>query len=147
MRPWHEVVVLLLEDVVVRSVDYPSLEDFLERRLNFERVEEDECILETLRLKPAAVLMRGEGTAVYSGQFMGVKVAVEFLGAMEKEVEVVKVDDEEQKVYSARYEMIKAVSESGYALQRLVEELEVDLGLRIGRREWVFHRIEALDLA
>lgn len=147
MKPWHEVVVLLLEDVVVRSMDYPSLEDFLERRLNFEKVEEDESILETHRHRPASVLTREERTAVYTGYFMGVKVTIEFLGTIEKEVEVMKVNDEEQKIYNARYEMIKAISESGYTLQRLVEELEVNLGLHIGKREWVFHRVDALDLA
>ncbi|MEM1508243.1 MAG: hypothetical protein QXY49_02610 [Thermofilaceae archaeon] len=147
MKQWHEVVVLLLEDVVVRSMDYTSLEDFLERRLGFGKVEEDESILETHRHKPVSILTREERTAVYTGYFMSVKITIEFLGTIEKELETMKVNDEEQKIYSAKYEMIKVISESGYTLQRLIEELEVNLGLHIGKREWVFHRIDALDLA
>ena len=48
--------------------------------------------------------------------------------------------EEKFPVYTTEYQMIKLVSESGYAMQHLIERLTVDLGLKIKSREWVFHR-------
>ncbi|MEM0345013.1 MAG: hypothetical protein QXP94_02400 [Thermofilaceae archaeon] len=146
LRPWREVVQLVLEGVRLRSTDYRSLEEYLERRLGFRRVEGDEVVLRTLRLETAGehaeiTVERGFETTVYAGYFMGVDVLAEFLGEEEKGMEVVSVDGEEFNVFTSAYKMVKFSSVSGYVLQRLLEELVVDLGIQYSRKDWTFHRI------
>lgn len=149
-RPWHEVVQLVLEGVRLRSTDYRTLEEYLEKRLGFRRVGDDEVVLRTLRMETAGehaeiVVERGFETAAYAGHFMGVDVLIEFLGAEEKGVEVVTVNGEELNVYTSAYKMVKFSSVSGYALQRLLEELVVNLGIQYSKKEWVFHRVAELE--
>lgn len=146
LKPWGEIVQLVLEGVRLRSTDYRSLEEYLERRLGFRRVEEDEVVLRTLRLETGGehaeiMVERGFETAVYVGRFMGVDVLAEFLGAEEKGTEVLSIDSEELNVYTAAYKMVKFSSVSGYVLQRLLEELKVDLGIQYSGRDWTFHRV------
>ena len=144
---WHEVVTLVLRDVVFRSVDYRSLEEFLVERYGFSRVEREEAITAFSRLKvgePARpveeVITRCSSTEIYEGWFLDAKIVVEFFGDIVREEDVVKIDGRPVVVYVVRYQMIKMVSESGYALQRLMEQLSVSLGLHVGKRDWAFHR-------
>lgn len=145
-----EVVTLVLRGVAFRSLDYSSLEDFLEKALSFSRVEVEEVVVgrEEQLLAPRArvVELVSEREMVrYSGSYVDAVVVVEILGSVKRGEEVVKVNGEEQKVFVAKYEMVKFVSKSGYALQRLVEELEVELGLHAEERGWAFHRVRDLE--
>jgi len=140
-------VTLVLRDVVFRSIDYRSLEEFLVERCGFNRIEREEAVTASgrLRIVEAAhpveeIITRCSSTEIYEGRFLDARVVVEFFGDIVREEDIVKVNGRPVVVYVVRYQMIKLVSESGYALQRLMEQLSVSLGLHVGKSEWTFHR-------
>ena len=81
---------------------------------------------------------------IYEGTYMESKIGIYILGdATHMEYVVAEAGkDEERKytVYMVEYQMIKLISESGYAIQQLIERLTVDLGMEIKSKEWIFHR-------
>lgn len=78
---------------------------------------------------------------ILEGVFLGSKILVYIMGEVIcKEDNVETSEGEWYKIYTANYQMIKFVSESGYAIQQLVERLRSDVGLKIGSKEWSFYR-------
>ncbi|MEM3629606.1 MAG: hypothetical protein QXE06_09610 [Candidatus Bathyarchaeia archaeon] len=79
---------------------------------------------------------------IYEGTFLESKIGIYILGeTTRREDVVVRADKKEQyTVFTVEYQMIKLVSESGYAIQQFIERLAIDLGIEIKSREWVFHR-------
>lgn len=148
----REIVVLVLKDVVYRHSEFGSLEEFLVERYGFSKIEEKEHEISELK---KIILIEREGTIleeetekkfsslkIYEGSHLDAKIRICILGdVIQKEDIIVGTGEEGQyPVYTAEYQMIKLISESGYAMQQLIERLAVDLGLEIKSREWVFHR-------
>jgi hypothetical protein len=149
----REIVVLMLKDVVYRHSEFRSLEEFLVERYGFGKIEEKEYKISELKkiipieeAKAPAVLeeieKRLSSLKIYEGSHLDAKIEVYVLGdVIQKEDMIMGANREEQyPVYTAEYQMIKLISESGYAMQQLIERLTVDLGLEIKSKEWVFHR-------
>ena len=87
------------------------------------------------------ILRRCSVLEIYEGSFRDAEISVCFLGETSRERDTVEINrGERYYLYIAKYQMVKLISESGYALQRFMEELSVHLGLKIGKKEWVFHR-------
>jgi len=150
--PPREIVVLVLKDVVYRHLEFRLLEEFLVERYGFSKIEEKEHEISELR---KIIPIEREGTIleeeiekklsslkIYEGSHLDAKIRICILGdVVQKEDTIVGTGEEEQyPVYTAEYQMIKLISESGYATQQLIERLTVDLGLEIRSKEWVFHR-------
>jgi hypothetical protein len=148
----REIVVLVLKDVVYRHSEFGSLEEFLVERYGFSKIEEKEHEISELK---KIIPIEREGTIleeetetklsslkIYEGSHLDAKIRICILGdVIQKEDIIVGTGEEGQyQVYTAEYQMIKLISESGYAMQQLIERLAVDLGLEIKSREWVFHR-------
>lgn len=148
----REIVVLVLKDVVYRHSEFRSLEEFLVERYEFGKIEEKEYEISELK---KIIPIEREGTIleeeiekkfsslkIYEGSHLDAKIRVCILGdVIQKEDVIVGTEEEGQYlVYTAEYQMIKLISESGYAVQQLIERLAVDLGLEIKSKEWVFHR-------
>lgn len=148
-----EIVVLVLKDVVYRHSEFRSLEEFLVEKYGFSKIEEKEHkISELKKLIPieeagtSAILEEIEkklsSLKIYEGNYLDAKIRVCILGdVIQKEDIIVGAGEEEEyPVYTAEYQMIKLIGESGYAMQHLIERLTVDLGLKFKSKEWVFHR-------
>lgn len=156
-----ELVVLLLKGVVFRHTDYRSLEEYLAEKYGFRKVEEKEQVLSEIRqvvlanhekivfqeeAKSPVVLEETEEKIstlkVYEGEYLDAKVSIYVMGDVtQREDIVIEVCGERQyPIYTSEYQLIKIASESGYALQKLIERLTIDLGLDIRSKDWVFHR-------
>jgi hypothetical protein len=124
----------------------------LVERYGFSKIEEKEHEISELR---QMIPIESEGTIweeetetklsslkIYEGSHLDAKIRICILGdVIQKEDIIVGTGEEGQyQVYTAEYQMIKLIGESGYAMQQLIERLSVDLGLEIKSREWVFHR-------
>jgi len=160
MSAWREIVVLVLRNVVYESIEIPSLEEFLIQKYGFRKVEEEvvevseteekipvhrkKILFEEEKLAPMVleeILRRCSVLEIYEGSFRDAEISVCFLGETSRERDTVEINrGERYYLYIAKYQMVKLISESGYALQRFMEELSVHLGLKIGKKEWVFHR-------
>lgn len=148
----RELVVLVLKHVVYRHLELRSLEDFLAEKYGFRKIEEKEHKISELKhitpIERKEVAFEEEierklsSLKIYEGNYLDAEVKVYILGdVVQKEDVVVGAGEEGQySVYTAEYQMIKLVSESGYAIQQLIERLNIDLGLEIRSEEWVFHR-------
>lgn len=157
-----ELVVLLLRNVIFRNSDFRSLEDFLVERYGFSQVEEKEQEISELKqlITPEykkRIALEGESEApvvleenekklsvmkIYEGTFIESKITVYIIGeTTQKEDLVTGVETEEQyTIYNAEYQLVKFVSDGGYAIQQLIERLTTDLGISFGSKEWIFHR-------
>jgi hypothetical protein len=142
----------VLRDTVYRHLELRSLDDFLVEKYGFSKIEAKEHEISELR---QIIPIEREGTIleeetekklssfkIYEGRHLDAKIRICILGdVIQKEDVIVGTGEEGQyPVYTAEYQMIKLISESGYAMQQLIERLAVDLGLEIKSREWVFHR-------
>jgi len=156
----REIVVLVLKNVIYQHTELSSLEEFLVKRYRFERVEEETCEVSGTRLKlpldqerlplkeKSGVPSVWEGrqrryssVEIYEGDYLDAKIRVYFLGDIIREKDILEISEVERSpLYLVKYQMVKLASESGYALQRLIERLHVDIGLKVGSEEWVFHR-------
>lgn len=156
----REIVVLVLKNVIYQHTELSSLEEFLVKRYRFERVEEETCEVsgtrwkllldqERLPLKEKSGIpsvwegrqRRYSSVEIYEGDYLDEKIRVYFLGDIIREKDMLEISEEERSpLYLVKYQMVKLASESGYALQRLIERLHVDTGLKVGSEEWVFHR-------
>ncbi|MEM2272643.1 MAG: hypothetical protein QXX56_00310 [Candidatus Bathyarchaeia archaeon] len=157
----RELVVLLLKGVIFRHTEYKLLEEYLVDKYGFKRIEEKEqTVSETRQIVPAAyekivfheetkspvVLEETEEKVstlkVYEGEYLDARISVYVMGeVVQREDMVTEIGRGEQyPVYTSEYQMIKFVSDSGYALQQLIERLTIDLGLDVKSKEWVFHR-------
>ena len=149
----REIVVLVLKDVVYRHSEFRLLEEFLVERYGFSKIEEKEYKISELKkiipikkAKAPAVLeeieKRLSSLKIYEGSYLDAKIEAYILGdEVQKEDIIMGTEKLEQyPVYTAEYQMIKLISESGYSLQQFIERLAVDLGLEIKSKEWVFHR-------
>ncbi len=148
----REVVVLVLKHVLYRHSDFGSLEDFLGEKYGFSKIEEKEHEISELKkiipIKVKGTILEEEiekklsSLKIYEGSHLDAKIRVCIMGdVFQKEDIIVGTGEEgEYPIYTAEYQMIKLVSESGYATQQLIERLTIDLGLEIKSKEWVFHR-------
>ncbi len=159
----HELVVLVLRDIVFRHLEFRSLEDFLVKKYGFNKIEEKEHkISELKQLIPAEckkIVFKEEAGApvvleevekklsslkIYEGTYLESKIGIYILGDATHREDVVAGagtgEEEQYTVYTVEYQMIKLISESGYAIQQLIERLTVDLGMEIKSKEWIFHR-------
>jgi hypothetical protein len=156
----RELVVLVLKDIVFRHLEIQSLEDFLVEKYGFNKIKEKEHkISELKQLIPVEcreIIFEEESKApvvleetekklsslkIYEGTFLESKIGIYILGDTTRREDIVAGTGEEQyTVYTVEYQMIKLISESGYAIQQFIERLTVDLGLEIKSKEWVFHR-------
>jgi len=157
---FQEIVALTLRKVVYRHTDYSLLGDFLVEKYGFKRIEEAEHKVSHLReifpIDRGKILFEEEADApivseeverkysslkIFEGNYLEAKIMVYVLGEIIHIENIVEVSEAERyRVHSAEYQMIKLVSESGYALQQFIERLNVDLGLQITLKEWSFHR-------
>ncbi len=148
-----ELVVLVLKDLVYRHSEFRSLEDFLVERYGFNKIEEKEYKISELKkiipverhgiiLEEEEIEKKSSSLKIYEGSHLDAKIEVYILGdVVQKEDVIVGTEEMDQyPVYTVEYQMIKLVSESGYAIQQLIERLTTDLGLEIKSKEWVFHR-------
>ncbi|MGC9345164.1 MAG: hypothetical protein ACP5ER_00020 [Candidatus Bathyarchaeales archaeon] len=149
----HEIVVLVLKDVVYRHSEFRSLEEFLVEKYGFNKIEEKEHKISELKkiipIEEAGVHAVSEeiekklsSLKIYEGNYLEAKIKVCILGDVIQKEDIIAGAGEEEKypVYTAEYQMIKLIGESGYAMQQFIERLAVDLGLKIKSKEWVFHR-------
>ncbi|KPV62293.1 MAG: hypothetical protein AOA65_1917 [Candidatus Bathyarchaeota archaeon BA1] len=158
----REIVVLVLKDVVYEHMGFPSLEEFLVEKYGFKKIEEKthevSRLWEKIPTRRERILLKEEigGPIVseeierkysslefYEGSYLDAKIKVHFLGDITRKRDIVEISEEERyPIYMVEYQMVKLISESGYALQRFIEQLSVDLGLKIREKEWLFHRCE-----
>lgn len=147
----REIVVLVLKDVVYRHSEFRSLEEFLVEKYWFSKIEEKEYKISELkkiipieRARVPAVAEEIEkklsSLKIHEGSYLEAKIKVYILGDVIQKEDIIVGKEEKYPVYTAEYQMIKLLSESGYAMQHLIEQLTVDLGLKIKLKEWVFHR-------
>lgn len=157
----HELVVLLLKGVMFRHMEYKSLEEYLAEKYGFKRIEEKEHVVsEDRQIVPVhyeKIVFQGgdkgpivlEETEeklstlkVYEGEYMDAKISLYIMGDVIQREDVVTEagGGEQYSIYTSEYQLIKLVSESGYALQQLIDRLVVDLGLDVKSKEWIFHR-------
>jgi hypothetical protein len=155
-----EIAVLVLPSVTYRHPNIKSLEEFLTKQYGFKKIEEKEFKLSEHKTlfpkKSGKITFEKEIDAstilkdiekefsilkIYEGSCMDAKIRVYELGDVIQEEYIVETTKGEQfPVYTAEYQMIKLISNSGYAIQQFLERLTVDLGLGIGSKEWIFHR-------
>jgi hypothetical protein len=148
----REIVVLVLKDVVYRHSEFRSFEEFLVERYGFSKIEEKEHEISELKkiisMEREETILEEEiekklsSLKIYEGSHLDAKIRICILGDVIQKEDIIGGTGEEgqYQVYTAEYQMIKLISESGYAMQQLIERLAVDLGLEIKSREWVFHR-------
>lgn len=160
-EPSRELVVLVLRNVLFRDSDSHSLEDFLVEKYGFSKIEEKEQKISELKqlLPPECrgkIVFEEESKAplvleesekklsilkIYEGMFFDSRIRFYLLGETTRKEDIVGTGEQEQlTIYSAEYQMVKFVGESGYAIQQLIERLTIDLGMAIGSKEWIFHR-------
>jgi hypothetical protein len=157
-----EIVVLALKKVVYCHTEYPLLEEFLVRKYGFKKMEEEVQEIskfeEKIPIDRAKIVLKEEIRApivseqvrkkyssleIFEGNYLDAKIKVYILGGVVQKKDTVEISEQERySVYTSEYQMVKFVSESGYALQRLIERLTVDLGLKIRSKRWFFRRSE-----
>lgn len=157
----HELVVLLLKNVIFKHTEYRSLEEYLIEKYGFRSIEEKEQTISEDRqvilpnhekivfseeAESPIVLEETEEKLsmlkIYEGEYLNSEILVYIMGdVVRREDMITDVSGKEQyPIYISEYQLIKLVSSSGYALQQLIEQLTIDLGLGIKSKEWVFHR-------
>lgn len=149
----REIVVLVLKDVVYRHSELRVLEEFLVEKYGFSRIEEKEQKISELKEiipieragTPAVseeIKKKLSSLKIYEGSYLEARIKVCILGDVIQEEDIIMGQGEEERypVYTAEYQMIKLVGQSGYAIQQLIERLTIDLGLKFKSKEWVFHR-------
>jgi hypothetical protein len=145
---------------VYSHTEYPLLGEFLVRKYGFKKVEEEaqevSKLEEKIPIDRTKVVFEEEMRApivseeirrkysslkIFEGNYQDAQIKVYILGDVVQKEDIVEISEQERyPVYTAEYQMVKLVSESGYALQRLIEQLTVDLGLKIRFKRWFFHR-------
>jgi hypothetical protein len=151
----------VLRDIVYRHLEFRSLEDFLVEKYGFNKIEEKEHKISELKqiipVECKEIIFEEESEApivleeiekklsslkIYEGNYLEAKIGVYILGDTTQREDIVVGAGEEGQypVYTVEYQMIKLISESGYAIQQWIERLTVDLGMEIKSKEWVFHR-------
>lgn len=159
-----ETAVLLLKDVMFRHSEFRSLEEFLVEKYGFSKVEDRESALsemqETIPIESRKIILKEEEKAlviaeeieekmsslkILEGNYMDAKISIWIMGEVFQKEDVIaaaNMEGECTAIYTSEYQMIKLISKSGYAIQQLVEKLTIDVGLKIGMKEWFFHRCE-----
>lgn len=155
-----EIVVLTLKKLVYRHTEFPLLGEFLVNKYGFRKVEEEAREVSRVReevpmdrmkivfkeeMKASVVLeevrRKYSSIKIFEGIYLDAKINVYILGDVVQKEDTVEISEQERySVYTAEYQMVKFTSESGYALQQLLERLTVDLGLKFGSKTWLFHR-------
>jgi len=156
-----ETVVLTLKNLVYRHSEYVTLGDYLVEKYGFKTIEEVEHPITEMRelyqIDRSDVVLEHETEApivleavdtktashkIYEGSYMDQKIKIYVMGDIARTEDLVEISDTERyKVYTAQYQMIKLLGESGYALQKFIENVSVELGLKIEAQVWSFHRV------
>lgn len=156
----REIVALTLKNLVYRHTEFPLLGDFLVRKYGFKKMEEEaqevsisrekipvdrkKLVFEEEMRAPIVseeIRRKYSSIKIFEGNYLDAEIKVYILGEVVRKEDTVEISEQERyPVYTAEYQMVKFVSESGYALQRLIEQLTVDLGLKIRSKRWFFHR-------
>lgn len=160
----RETVVLTLKNLVYRHTEFMLLGDFLVQKYGFRKIEEVEHEIsgsrETTQVDRKDILFEEElrapilleeiGTKysshkIFDGNYLDVTIRACIMGDIIRTESLVEISNEERyPIYTAEYQMVKLVSESGYALQQFIEKMSIDLGMKIESMNWSFHRsIEA----
>ncbi len=151
-----ETVTITLENLVYHSTEHPLLSDILEDKYGFTRVEDDtQEVAKEQKQGTKSVEEVKDGKTVraeikkYSkhkkmaGNYVDADIRVNILGDVTCTHTTVEIgEDEEESNYTTTYQLIRISSESGYAIQKLIDRLVVDVGLVISKYDWSFHRIE-----
>jgi hypothetical protein len=153
---YDETVVLVLKDVIFRHTEAKFLSEFLTEKHAFRK--EDDKIKETAKSKSVPTQEETENASLdseynsreirkysitksLSGNFSGAEIKIHILGELSQTEDTIEIDNTENyKIYNSRYQMIKIASKSGYAINQLIEQLSIELGLEIKNKEWFFHR-------
>jgi len=155
----REIVVLTLKKLVYRHTEFPLLGEFLVNKYGFKKVEEEAREVSRVREVPMnrmKIILEEEIKApviseevrrkyssikIFEGIYLDARINVYILGDVVQKEDTVEISEQERySAYTAEYQMVKFTSESGYALQQLLERLTVDLGLKFGSKTWLFHR-------
>lgn len=156
----HETVALILRGVIFKHTEYQSLQEYLSAKYGFKKVKEKkQAVSEIKQMIPAnhekivfeeeakspIVLEENEKKMslleIYEGTYLEARISVFIMGDVIQREDIVEgASGEQYSIFTAEYQMMKFVSRSGYSLQRLIEQMVIDLGLEIKSKEWVFHR-------
>jgi outer membrane translocation and assembly module TamA len=154
----EETVTITLENLVYHSTEYPFLSDLLEEKYGFVMIEDDTQEV-SKEQKPIdhsleedendktvkAEIKKYSEHKKLSGDYLDANIRVSILGDVASTHMIVEIaPDEQLSNYTTTYQMIRISSSSGYAVQKLIDRLVVDLGLVIPRFEWTFHRVKDL---
>ncbi|MEM2142000.1 MAG: hypothetical protein QXS20_10500 [Candidatus Thorarchaeota archaeon] len=140
----------------VHSIEYSSLEDLLIYKHDFALVEEATHTLSRGQPGPGDAVDQKTASAIVSdeiikysshkklsGMYMDAKITVDIMGEVIARHTVLKIaPDENQSTYTVEYQTVNFMSDSGYAIQKLIEELEMTCGLSAEKQEWGFHRLQ-----
>jgi hypothetical protein len=145
----HELVTLVLKQVVFRHPEFRLLEECLVVKYHFRKIKErDFKVSEGMKRAPAKGMERRIASeSVYETSFLDAGIQVCIIGEVIQEEDLLDGIDVAKciVVHTARYQMIKVESTSGLSIQRFIDEMVADLGLDVKEREWVFSRV--YDLA
>jgi len=162
LQETHEFVTLILRDVLYRDSKFQTLEEFLLEKYKFKAVEEEESEIsrsnQIMPIDRKQIVFKEEIGApivseeierkysslkIFEGKFLDAEIRIYVMGDVIRTEDIIEVGEEERyPIYTDRYKMIKLVSRSGYVLQQLIERISIDLGLKIGSKEWFFHKCE-----
>ncbi len=154
----QETVTITLENLVYHSTDHPLLSDLLEEKYGFTRIEDDTQEVSKEQKPTTQSLEEKENDKIVkaeikkyskhkklSGDYLDASIRVAILGDVTCTHTVVEINsDEQESNYTTTYQMIRISSDSGYAIQKLIDRLVVDLGLVISKSDWSFHRVKDL---
>ncbi len=154
----QETVTITLENLVYHSTEHPLLSDLLEDKYGFTRIEDDtqevskeqKPITQSLEERENDKIVKAEIKKYskhkkLSGDYLDANIRVSILGDVTCTHTVIEINsDEQESNYTTTYQMIRISSNSGYAIQKLIDRLVVDLGLVISKSDWSFHRVKDL---
>ncbi|TFG14477.1 hypothetical protein EU537_03405 [Candidatus Thorarchaeota archaeon] len=154
----QETIILVLENLVYHSTEHAFLSDLLEEKYGFTKVEDDtqEVSKEQKPVKKSSKLEADDKTIrtdviryskheKLAGDYLDANIRVSILGDVTSTHTILQINsDEKQSTYSTVYQTVRISSESGYAIEKMIDRLVVDLGLVIDKKKWSFHRVKDL---
>ncbi len=155
MSDCEETVVLVLKDVMFHHTETKFLDEFLTEKYGFTKIEDKikeitKSKMDTTQKEPGNNILNNEvesketkysATKILSGSFADSEIKIHILGELTQREDTIEIDKENNyKVYNTKHQLIKIASRSGYAITKLIEQLNIDLGLEIKIKEWLFHR-------
>jgi hypothetical protein len=144
----------MLENVVYHETEHPFLTDFLVDKYGFTEVEDDtqkvakeqKPVSESSENEKDDTTVKVEVTKYschkkLAGDYLDAEIQIQIQGDIALTHTILQISPEEQQsTYSTVYQTVRISSVSGYAIQKLLERVVVDLGLIAGKQDWSFHR-------